>query len=169
LSLGFRHDGTTGWNEANGRASTFIVGPEGALETDLRISSSTFMLNRTKFLPQTRTGLRGMHQGQAGRSCAAGLVCTTTCRMYWDTVPIRTHHSTRLLVCTNIPPSQLPLIPGQPVNGGLVAPNGVQQNMYTPTILSLRIEQELTPNTMFAISYGIAWISRDAERRSESG
>jgi hypothetical protein len=55
----------------------------------------------------------------------------------------------------NIPLSQLPLIPGQPVNGGLVAPNGVQQDMYTPTILSynLRIEQELTPNTVFAVSY----------------
>ena len=55
----------------------------------------------------------------------------------------------------NVPLSQLPLIPGQPVSGGLVAPNGVQQDMYTPTILSynLRVEQQVTPNTFFAVSY----------------
>ena len=42
LSLGLRYEGTTGWNEANGRASTFLIGPNEALETNPRISSSAF-------------------------------------------------------------------------------------------------------------------------------
>ena len=96
LSLGFRYEGTTGWNEAHGRASTFLVGPNGVPETTPRISSSTFTVNRAKFLPQPRAGFAWDALGSdQSRSLAAASGCTTICRMRWDTAPIRTRPSTR--------------------------------------------------------------------------
>jgi hypothetical protein len=55
----------------------------------------------------------------------------------------------------NIALASLPIVPGQAVSGGLVAPNGVQQDMYTPTILSytLKVEQALSPSTTLTIGY----------------
>ena len=56
LSLGFRDEFTTGWNEAHGRAATF-VSVNGVIQTQPHISSSAFTVNRAKFLPQPRVGI----------------------------------------------------------------------------------------------------------------
>ncbi len=155
VSLGFRYEGTTGWNEANGRASTFILGSNGALETNPRIASSTFTMNRAKFLPQPRVGLSWDAFGN-GRTVVRG-----GWGMYNDLLdalgyrtdqnaPFNTSISEK-----NVPLSQLPVIPGQTFAGSKVAPNGVQQDMYTPTVISynLRVEQQISPNTTFTLSY----------------
>ena len=56
LSLGFRGEYTTGWNEAHGRASNYIFN-NGVIQTQPRIADSAFTINNAKFLPQPRIGL----------------------------------------------------------------------------------------------------------------
>ena len=56
LSLGFRDEFTTGWNEAHGRAATYTF-PNGIISTQPTIGNSAFTVNNGKFLPQPRAGL----------------------------------------------------------------------------------------------------------------
>ena len=56
LSLGFRDEFTTGWNEAHGRAANFVF-TNGVIQTQPRIASSAFTANHASFLPQPRIGL----------------------------------------------------------------------------------------------------------------
>ena len=56
----------------------------------------------------------------------------------------------------SLPVSHLPFNPGAPVpSSAKVVPGGVQPNLQTPTLVSysLRMEQELTPNTSFSVGY----------------
>ena len=56
LSLGFRDEFTTGWNEAHGRAANFVF-VNNVLQTAPHIGGSAFTQNNAKFLPQPRIGL----------------------------------------------------------------------------------------------------------------
>ncbi len=153
LSLGFRDEFTTGWNEAHGRAATF-VSSNGVIQTQPRISSSTFTVNRAKFLPQPRIAL-------AFSPFGSGTVIRAGFGMYNDlqdalgyrmdqNAPFNPSYS-----IANLPVASLPL-PVVPVPGNAkVAPAGVQPDMYTPTLISysLRVEQALSANTTFTIGY----------------
>ncbi len=153
LSLGFRDEFTTGWNEAHGRAATF-VSSNGVIQTQPRISSSTFTVNRAKFLPQPRIGL-------ALSPFGSGTVIRAGFGMYNDlqdalgyrmdqNAPFNPSYS-----IANLPVASLPL-PISPVPANAkVAPAGVQPDMHTPTLISysLRVEQALSANTTFTIGY----------------
>ena len=56
LSLGFRDEFTTGWNEVHGRAATYTF-PNGIISSQPTIGTSAFTVNKAKFLPQPRVGL----------------------------------------------------------------------------------------------------------------
>ena len=112
-------------------------------------------MNRAKFFLQPRVGFAWDALGTGQTIVGGGFGMYNDLQ---DALGYRTDQNAPFnttVTLRNIPLSQLPLIRGQPVSGGLVAPNGVQQDMYTPTTLSynLRVEQQLTPNTFFAISY----------------
>src|SRR5579863_8915988 len=55
LSLGFRGEFSTGWNEAHGRAANYLF-TNGVISNQPRISSNLFTTNNAKFLPQPRIG-----------------------------------------------------------------------------------------------------------------
>ena len=57
LTLGFRSEFTNGWNEATGRASNYLFGPGGVIETQPHVGRSAFTVNNAKFLPEPRLGL----------------------------------------------------------------------------------------------------------------
>ena len=57
LRAGLRHEFTTGWNEVAGRAATFLLDPQGVLETDTRVGDSVFTKNNAKRLFGPRVGL----------------------------------------------------------------------------------------------------------------
>jgi len=56
LSLGFRDEFSTGWNEAHGRAANYTF-TNGVISTQPQIGHSIFTSNNAMFLPQPRVGL----------------------------------------------------------------------------------------------------------------
>ena len=81
VSLGFRDEFTTGWNEAHGRAANYTFN-NGVISNQPRIADSLFTVNNAKFLPQPRIGIawspissrsrvsRGLWNVQRSSGCA---------------------------------------------------------------------------------------------------
>ena len=153
VSVGFRQGFTTGWNEAHGRAATFVFN-NGVIQTQPRIASSTFTVNNAKFLPQPRIGLAWTPLGpktvvHAGFGMYNDLQDALGYRMDQN-APFNPSYG-----IANLPVSSLPLAVTPVPANAKVAPAGVQQDMQTPTLLSwsLRVEQQLSPNTVLSVGY----------------
>ncbi|MGH9678650.1 MAG: carboxypeptidase regulatory-like domain-containing protein, partial [Candidatus Acidiferrales bacterium] len=56
VSLGFRDEFTTGWNEAHGRAANFVFN-NGVIQTQPQVGNSALTANNAKFLPLPRVGI----------------------------------------------------------------------------------------------------------------
>jgi hypothetical protein len=56
VTLGFRDEFTTGWNEAHSRASNYTFS-NGIISTDPSIGTALFTVNNAKFLPQPRVAV----------------------------------------------------------------------------------------------------------------
>src|ERR1017187_4788542 len=55
IRAGFRSESTNGWNEAQGRASNYLL-VDGVLQTEPVVGGSALTTNRAKFLPGPRVG-----------------------------------------------------------------------------------------------------------------
>jgi hypothetical protein len=153
LTLGFRDEFTNGWNEAHGRASNYAFS-NGVISTQPRVGDSLFTANNAKFLPQPRIGL-------AWSPFSAKTVIRAGFGMYNDlqdalgyradqNAPFNPTFTTPLSV------SQLPINPAGPFPAtAKLIPGGVQPDMQTPTLISysLRIQQQLSPNTSLTVGY----------------
>jgi hypothetical protein len=171
VSLGFRDEFSTGWNEAYGRAANYTYGSAGKLACASQpasniclpqVGNSLFTVNRAEFLPQPRIAIAWSPFDKKN-------VVRAAFGMYNDlqdalgyradqnapTDPTYTISATSL---TNIfaggnpiqrssPPPTSPL--------ALLVPGGVQPDLYTPTLLSysLTVERELSPNTSLSVGY----------------
>ncbi len=154
LSLGFRDEFTTGWNEAHGRAANYTF-PNGIIATQPQIGHSIFTVNNAEFLPQPRIGL-------AWSPFSRKMVIRAGFGMYndlQDALGYRTDQNAPYnptYSIASLPVADLPIDPSAPVPAkAKLVPGGVQPDMKTPTLISwsLRIEQELTPNTALTIGY----------------
>ncbi|MFZ1014121.1 MAG: carboxypeptidase regulatory-like domain-containing protein [Terracidiphilus sp.] len=153
LSLGFRDEFTTGWNEAHGRASTFVFN-NGVIQTQPHIGHSAFTDNRAKFLPQPRIGLAFAPAGpntviHAGFGIFNDLQDTLGYRMDQN-APFNPSYSV-----ANLPLSALPLPTSSLPANAKIAPAGVEPDLHTPTFItySLRLEQAFSPDTTLSIGY----------------
>jgi hypothetical protein len=154
ISLGFRDEFSTGWNEAHGRAANYSF-TNGTINSLPNIGSSLFVVNNARFLPQPRIGL-------AWSPLGAKTVIRAGFGMYNDlqdalgyradqNAPFNPTYS-----IANTTVSKLPVDPTAPVPAGAkLVPGGVQPDMQTPTLISwsLRIERELSPNTELTVGY----------------
>src|SRR6202022_3273475 len=153
LSLGFRDEFSTGWNEAYGRAANYTY-PGGVISTQPNIGNSLFTVNRAKFLPQPRVGLAWSPFGRktvlrAGFGMYNDLQDALGYRADQN-APFNPTFTTPLKV------SQLPINPAGPFPATVkLIPGGVQPDMQTPTLISysLRIQRELSPNTSLTVGY----------------
>ena len=57
FQAGLRYEFTTGWNEESGRASNYITGPNGILQTNPLVGGSVFTQNNATHLLGPRAGL----------------------------------------------------------------------------------------------------------------
>ncbi len=153
LSLGFRDSFTNGWNEAHGRAASFIF-VNNVIQTNPRVATSAFTVNNAKFLPAPRIGLAWAPFGtrtviRAGFGMYYDLQDALGYRMDQN-APFNPSYT-----IANLPVADLPL-PVSPVPANAkVAPAGVQPNMQTPTLVSysLTVQHELSANTAVSLGY----------------
>lgn len=154
LTLGFRGEFSTGWNEAHGRAANYTF-PNGVISSQPRVASGAFTVNNAKFLPEPRIGIAYSPVPEktvvrAGFGIYNELQDALGYRMDQNP-PFNPTYS-----IASLPVSRLPISPqGPPPANALIIPGGVQPNLKMPTLLSysLRIEQRLTPNTSLTVGY----------------
>jgi hypothetical protein len=161
VSLGFRTEFSTGWNEAYGKASNYNF-TNGVINTQPTVGSSVFSANKATGLPQPRIGI-------AWSPIGTRTVVRAGFGMYndlQDALGYRTDQNAPFNPSYSIPnltldklPVALPIVAqsngtASPTGTKLV-PGGVQPDLRTPTVLSysLKIEQEITPNTSLSVGY----------------
>src|SRR5215472_12147032 len=172
ISLGFRDEFSTGWNEANGHAANYLPDASGVLQCASlpasnvclpQVGDSPFTVNRAKFLPQPRLGVAWKPFDKdtvirAGVGVYNDLQDALGYRMDQNAPfnPVYTIAATSLT--STFGPSGLPIQPGAtppktPL--ALLLPGGVQSDMYTPTLVeySVRVEHQLRANTSVTIGY----------------
>ena len=154
VTLGFRDEFSTGWNEAHGRAANYTF-TNGVISSQPRIASSAFTEDNAKFLPAPRIGVAySLYPGKtvirAGFGMYYELLDSLGYRMDQN-APFNPTYS-----IANLPVAKLPINPTAPVpSNALLVPGGVQPNASMPTLISytLGIEQQLTQNTTLTLRY----------------
>ena len=154
LSLGFRGEFSTGWNEAHDRAANYTF-TNGVISSQPHVGHSAFTENNAKFLSQPRVGLawsprQGKTVVRAGFGMYNELLDDLGYRMDQN-APFNPTYS-----IASLPVSKLPIDPTAPTPAkALLVPGGIQPDVKMPTLISysLRVEQELTPNTSFTLGY----------------
>jgi Carboxypeptidase regulatory-like domain len=158
LSLGFRAELSTGWNEKYSRAAnyTFLT---GVISTQPNVGGSLFTINRGKFLPQPRIGIAWSPLGSKTVIRAGfGLYDDLQDALGYRADQNAPFNPTYTIASGSLSKLPLPFSPGVPPPTSLnplLLPGGVQPDMQTPTVItySLRIERELSPNTSLSVGY----------------
>ena len=154
VTLGFRDEFSTGWNEAHGRAANYTF-TNGAISSQPRVSDSLFTANNATFLPQPRIGV-------AWSPFSAKTVLRAGFGMYndlQDALGYRTDQNAPFNPTYSIPSlavSSLPINPAAPISAAAkLVPGGVQPDMQTPALISwsLRVEQQISPNMSLTVGY----------------
>ena len=154
ISLGFRDEFSTGWNEAHDHAANYTF-TDGVISSQPRIGGSFFTTNNAKFLPQPRIGVAWSPFGHK-------TVIRAGFGMYndlQDALGYRADQNAPFNPTFSIPNFQVssfPVDPAAPVPAtAKLVPGGVQPDMKTPTLISwsLRVDRELSPNTVLTIGY----------------
>jgi len=154
VSLGFRAEISTGWNEAHGRAANYTF-TDGVISSEPHIGGSFFTVNNATFLPQPRVALAWSPLGPK-------TVLRAGFGMYNDLQDALGYRADQnapfnpVYSLAAFPVSKLPINPTAPVpTGAKLVPGGVQPNMQTPTLISwsLRVQRELSPNTSLTVGY----------------
>jgi hypothetical protein len=177
ISLGFRDEFTSGWNEANGRAANYALSNGIAQCTTLTgnlclpATGTSFLSTvHSGFLPQPRLGLAWSPFGtktviRAGVGMYNDLQDALGYRAdqnapYNPTFTIAAPTSSSK-TCCNIGSTTLadkidfPISRSTPTFEGTLVPGGVQPDMKTPIVesWSLRVEREISPNTSLSVGY----------------
>jgi carboxypeptidase family protein len=154
LSLGFRGEFSTGWNEVHGHAANYTY-PGGIISSEPHIGDSFLTVNNATFLPQPRIAMAWSPMGpktvlRAGFGMYNDLQDALGYRADQN-APFNPTYS-----LASYPVAKLPIDPAAAVPAGAkLVPGGVQPNMQTPTLVSwsLRVERELSPNTVLTVGY----------------
>jgi Carboxypeptidase regulatory-like domain len=154
ISLGFRGESSTGWNEAYGRATNYTF-TDGVISSEPHTGSSFFTVNNATFLPQPRIALAWSPMGpktvvRAGFGMYNDLQDALGYRADQN-APFNPTYS-----LANYPVAKLPIDPAAAIpTGAKLVPGGVQPNMQTPTLISwsLRVQRELSPNMSLTVGY----------------
>ena len=149
LRAGFRSESSTGWSEAQNRASVYIF-TNGVISTTPTAGLGNALTdNKALFLPEPRLGLAWNVFGNSKTSVRTGVgfhhsVLDALDYRLDQAAPYNTVYSYSSTTVAN-PISSTPQ----------VSPSTVASNMATPALLSytLKIEQQLAPATSISVGY----------------
>jgi hypothetical protein len=156
LRIGFRFESTNGWNETDGRASNYLFGANGVIETNPQVASSALAVNHAKFLPEPRVGLAWDPFGHGRTVIHAGF------GIYYsqlDDLDYRLDQNgpfNTTVVEKNIALSKIQFTPGEaPPSGSKVSPSGIQPDAKTPALATwtFKIDQQIAPHTTLSVGY----------------
>ena len=154
VSLGFRGEFSTGWNEAHGRAANYTF-PNGVISSLPHVGSNTFTTNNAKFLPEPRIGVAwSPHLDKTVIRAGFGMYNELLDALGYRMDQNAPFNPTYSIAALNV--SQLPISPQAPIpKNALLVPGGVQPNAKMPTLISysLRVEQALDKNTLLTVGY----------------
>ncbi len=163
VTLGFRAESSTGWNEAHGLAANYFF-TDGVIDSTPQIGHSAFSTNNYKFLAEPRIGVAWSPFGEktvirAGFGIYNDLQDALGYRMDQNG-PFNPALAISGLPLADLPaPAVFPVPagypPAPPVTSAKPVPGGVQPNLQAPTLISysLRVQREIFPNTSFSIGY----------------
>jgi hypothetical protein len=154
LSLGFRGEFSTGWNEAHGRAANYTFSNR-VISSQPRISSNLFTTNNAKFLPAPRIGFAwSPHSERTVVRGGFGMYYELQDALGYRTdqnAPFNPTYSVAALTVSKLPISAQ----STPPSNALLVPGGAQPDLKMPTLISysLRVEQALSQNTSLTVGY----------------
>lgn len=162
IEAGLRHEFTTGWNEAQGRAANYVTNAQGVLQTNTVVGNSAYTANDALRLFSPRVSLawdvfgNGRTAVRAGYGMYYSLIDDLAFLM--NSLPPYNGTATLSGCLTNCPSPAKPIIPitpGPPPANTIYAPTGIQANAKTPAVneWNLTIEQQLSPNTALSVAY----------------
>jgi hypothetical protein len=165
IRAGIRHEFTSGWNEAFGRAANYIADANGVLETAPRVGSSAFTANNATKLFSARVGLAWDPFGNGKMAVRTGFgtyySLIDDLSFLLNSLPpyngsISSSGSlfsiTPVVPGASVPPS---CGPGVPTPCTTYAPQGVEAKAKTPTVeeWNFSVERELDSSTVLRVAY----------------
>jgi len=168
IEAGLRHELTTGWNEANGRAANYVTDASGVLVTTPIVGNSAYTANNAKRLFSPRVGLAWDVFGSGKTAVRASY------GMYYsliDDLAFLMNSLTPFNGSASFANVNLFAIPGFPFTPGVApppscgpgvlspctifSPQGIQANAKTAAVQewNLSVEQQLGRNTSLRVAY----------------